>query len=269
VKKNQTLPSRNFLLGNESVERMLALGPDPSDSSRIVVVDGPAGTGKTTIAKSLAKKYRGVYYSVAELETAHTLLGGIDEAVNGFTVSAYGQRLWLGRLIEDLERRHWPLIVLDEADRLDRVRHGVSLLEVIRDLHDRSQSIIILLSISHLARRLANPVGGYQEAFSSRVAMRIRFERCVLEDVQLFAQRLLEDVTLDMDLMQHCVEASAGSYRPLIALLSEIEKTAKTAGIRTVSLAKWRQLASFAGLPAGAEAPRRQNAKQPAKGAAA
>jgi DNA transposition AAA+ family ATPase len=268
VKKNPILPSRNFLLGSESIERMLALGGGP-DSSRIVVVEGPAGTGKTTIAKSLAAKYRGIYYSVAELETAHTLLGGIDEALNGYSVDEYGQRLWMGRLIGDLEHRHWPLIVLDEGDRLQRVRHGVSLLEVIRDFHDRTRSVIILLSIGHLARRLANPAGGYEEAFSSRVAMRIRFERCVLEDVQLFAQRLLEDVTLDMDLMQYCVEASAGSYRPLIALLSEIEKTAKVAGIRTVSLAKWRQLASFAGLPAGAEPPRRQNAKQSAKIAAA
>jgi hypothetical protein len=90
-----------------------------------------------------------------------------------------------------------------------------------------------------------------------------------LVDAELLARSLIEDVKLDADLLQQCVSESGGSYRPLLRLFEQIERTAKSAGIRTVSLAKWRQLASFAGLPAGAEPPRRKNAKQSAKIAAA
>ena len=77
-----------------------------------------------------------------------------------------------------------------------------------------------------------------------------------LEDAQLMAQQLLEDVRLDVDLIQHCVTASGGSYRPLLGIFEEIEKTAKTAGLQTMSLGKYRQLASFTGLPAPAPARR-------------
>jgi DNA transposition AAA+ family ATPase len=266
MKREIVQNTRNGLLFREMVEQLRVMGPA---CGQFGFVEGPAGVGKTSFAKLFAEKFGAVYYSIAELETAHTLLGGIDKALNGFTSSEYGQRLWLSRLIEDLRRRHWPLILLDEADRLDRIRHGVCLLEVIRDVHDRGESPIILLSISHLARRLANPTGGYAEAFSSRVGARVRFEGAELIDAELLARSLIEDVRLDADLLQQCVSESGGSYRPLLRLFEQIERTAKSAGIRTVSLAKWRQLASFAGLPAGSEAPRRQNAKQSAKDAAA
>ena len=266
MKKLIVQNTRNGLLFREMVEQLRVLGPA---CGQFGFLEGPAGVGKTSFAKLFAEKFGAVYYSVAEVETAHSLLGGIDKALNGFSSCEYGQRLWLSRLIEDLKRRHWPLILLDEADRLDRIRHGINLLEVCRDLHDRGESPIILLSISHLARRLANPAVGYAAAFSSRVGARIRFEGASLEDAELLARSLIEDVTLEQDLLQECVAQSSGSYRPLLRLFEQIERTAKSAGIRTISLAKWRQLASFAGLPEGAEPPRRPNAKQTAKIAAA
>jgi hypothetical protein len=59
-------------------------------------------------------------------------------------------------------------------------------------------------------------------------------------------------VKFDGDLIAHCVAASGGSFRPLLDLFAEIEQLAKTAGTRSLSLAKYRQLASFAGMPAAA-----------------
>lgn len=265
MKKLIVQNTRNGLVFREMVEQLRVQGPA---CGQFGFVEGPAGVGKTSFAKLFAEKFGAVFYSVAELDTSFTLLGGLDRSLNGFTSSDYGQRLWLSRLIEDLKQRHWPVILLDEADRLDRIRHGVCLLEVVRDLHDRGESPIILLSIGHLARRLANPTSDYAAAFTSRVGARVRFEAASLEDAELLARSLVEDVRLDADLLQHCVRESGGSYRPLLRLFAQIETTAKSAGIGRVSLAKWRQLASFAGLPEGAEPPRRQNAKS-AKVAAA
>jgi hypothetical protein len=203
--KDQIVPTRNVLLMSEMLAEILARRPG---SRRFGLVEGPAGTGKTSIAKMLAKQYGGIFYSVSELETSRSLLSGLADAVNGSEAPAYSNRVWYQRLLDELEYAGWPPLMLDEADRLDRTRSGVSLLEVVRDIHDRGRSPIILFSIAHLAQRLAHPVGEYAEAFSSRVAAHVRFERATLEDGELLAQRLLEDVKLDADLIAHCIAVS-------------------------------------------------------------
>ena len=86
---------------------------------------------------------------------------------------------------------------------------------------------------------------------------------------QLLARRLIEDVTLDVDLLQHCVSVSGGSFRPMLGMFEQIERIAKAAGVRSLGLTKWQRLTGFAALPEGAEPPRRPNAKQTAKIAAA
>ena len=65
-------------------------------------------------------------------------------------------------------------------------------------------------------------------------------------------------MTLDASLLEYCIGASGGSYRPLMRLFEQIERIAKTAGVRNLSLAKWQQLSSLAGVPA---APKRKGAK--------
>jgi Cdc6-like AAA superfamily ATPase len=246
--KDEIVNTRNPLLLGETIAQLLAR---PPESGRFGIVEGPAGTGKTTTAKMLAKRFGGIYFSVRELESPRSLFVGLLDLLGGWTEELRLHRLH-ALLMYELERKRWPVLLLDEADRLDKKsRDGVSLLEVVRDVHDRSLSPIILFSISHLARRLANATGGgYEEAFSSRVAAHVRFERASLEDAELLAERLVEDVKFDGDLIAHCVTVSGGSFRPLLGLFAEIEQLAQTAGMRTMSLAKYRQLASFAGMPA-------------------
>ncbi len=263
--KNKIAPTRNVLLCSEALTPLVTLARwEDSGRGRFVVIDGPAGTGKTTIAKYLAEKFNGIFYRVPELATPRSFFSDLVSAVNHFTVGLHSAQRLFERLIADLAARGWPPIFLDESDRLDRVRGGVSLLECARDVHDSSGCPILLFSIANLARRLANPAGGYAEAFSSRVAARIRFERASQEDAELLAQSLLEDVKLDADLIAHCVAASGGSFRPLLALYAEIERLARAAGIDKVGLAKYQQLASFAGLPAAAPARRaKSNGAEP------
>ena len=262
MKQNVIAPTRNALLLGEILAEISAhrLGHRPG-SARFAVVEGPAGAGKTTAARNAAKQSGGIFFSVPEIVTPRSLYSGIVNAANGgVIVELHSTQRLLERLISDLENAAWPSIFLDEADRLDRVRGGISLLEATRDVHDFSASAIVLFSIGPLSRRLANPVGGYQEAFSSRVITRIQFERADIQDAQLLGQHLL-DVKLDADLLQHCVSASGGSYRPMLAMFEEIERIAKAAGIRSLGLGKWRQLSSFAGLPAPAPARRAKSSE--------
>jgi hypothetical protein len=253
VKENILVPVRNVLLLSEAIEQMSMRRPD---SGIFVLVQGPAGTGKTSTARMLAKQRRGLYYSVPEGETHRSFLSGVVNALNGWSVDMPAQAL-RNHLLADLEHRNWPPLLLDEADRLDVTRNQVNLLEVVRDIHDRGRSPIVLFSIAHLARRLANPTGGdYAEAFSSRVAVHIKFESASLEDCELLAECLLEGVKFDGDLIVHCLAASGGSFRPLLGLYAEIEQLAKTAGIDKIGLRKYEQLRSFAGLPAAAPARR-------------
>jgi|GEM_PF-1992239 len=253
MKQNILVPTRNVLLLSQAVEQISAMG---ADSAMFVLVSGPAGTGKSSAARMLAKQRRGVYYSVAEGETARSLLSGLLDPLNGWAENMPARQL-RDYLLGELEHRHWPPLLLDEADRLDVTRNQVNLLEVVRDIHDRAHSPIVLFSIAHLARRLANPTGGdYAEAFSSRVAMQIKFERASLEDCELLAERLLEGVKFAGELIAHCLTVSGGSFRPLLGLYAEIEQLAKTAGIDKIGLRKYEQLRSFAGLPAPAPARR-------------
>ncbi len=253
MKQNIFVPTRNALLLSQAIEQISGMGPD---SAMFLLVSGPAGTGKSSAARMLAKQRRGIYYSVSEGETARSLLSELLDPLDDWAAEL-GTRQTRDYLLSDLERRKWPPVFLDEADRLDRTRNGVNLLEVVRDIHDRAHSAIVLFSIAHLARRLANQTGGdYAEAFSSRVAMVIKFERASLEDCELLAERLLEGVKFDADLIAHCLTASGGSFRPLLALYAQIEQLARSAGIDKIGLRKYTQLASFAGLPAAAPARR-------------
>lgn len=259
MKRNVFVPTRNALLLSETIAEILARR---SGAARFAVVSGPAGTGKSTVARNAAKQSGGICFSVRETETARSLYSGIVNALNGgVIVELHSTQKLFERLVANLESAGWPPLLLDEADRLDRTRGGISLLEATRDIHDFTGSPIVLFSIGHLARRLANPAGGYQEAFATRAVTQIRFERADLSDAQLLAQNLLEDLQLDLDLLEYCVSVSGGSYRPMLAMFEEIDRSAKAAGIRSLGLVKWRQLFGFAGLPAGAESPRRPNAK--------
>ena len=258
MKRNVFVPTRNALLLSETIAEILARR---SGAARFAVVSGPAGTGKSTVARNAAKQSGGICFSVRETETARSLYSGIVNALNGgVIVELHSTQKLFERLVANLESAGWPPLLLDEADRLDRTRGGISLLEATRDIHDFTGSPIVLFSIGHLARagesrrRLSRSVRNPRRHADS-------IERADLSDAQLLAQNLLEDLQLDLDLLEYCVSVSGGSYRPMLAMFEEIERSAKAAGIRSLGLVKWRQLFGFAGLPAGAESLRLPNAK--------
>lgn len=253
MKADLLIPTRNVLQLGEAIESAVSRRPG---SGRLVVCEGPAGTGKTSSAKAIAMRYRGAYYSVPELITPRSLISGIVDSLVGWRVDMYSVQALHERLFEELEQREWPPLLIDEADRLDRVRGGCHLLEVVRDIHDhaRCKSPIILLSIGRLARRLENATG-YAAAVSTRICARVAFSKCTLKDAKLLASGLLEGVKLDDDLIAHCLAQSRDSIRPLLGLYAEIEQIARAAEIQTVSLAKWEQLASYAAPSAPAPRP--------------
>jgi DNA transposition AAA+ family ATPase len=228
----------------EAIERSLSRRPG---SGRLVVINGAAGTGKTSSAKAIAKQYHGVYFSVPEMVTGRALISGVLDSMVGWRVELHRVEALWERLLIELERRGWPPIFFDEADRLNRTIHSCHLIEIVRDLHDEAEckSPIVLLSIGKLARHLTNATG-YAAAVSTRVCASVHFEAGSLKDAKLLARELLEGVTLTDDLIADCMAQSGGSFRPLLGLYSEIEQVCRAAEIETVSLAAWEQLSTYA-----------------------
>lgn len=245
--RSKLVGTRNLCAAAEAIENLRDC--QSTNSAPCLLIDGIAGTGKTSSAKMLAKQYGGVYFSACELETAHSLLSGLLNALVGWRVEQLHSYTLRQRLLDELEGNGWPLIFLDEVDRLDRNRNGVNLLELVRDLIDHGRSPVIMFSIARLARRLANPTG-YGAALSSRIVAHLRFERASLDDARLLASELLESVSFDDGLLADLLAVSGGSMRPLMRLFGEAEALARAAKISLLSAAKFKQLAQFAGRPA-------------------
>jgi DNA transposition AAA+ family ATPase len=174
---------------------------------------GAAGSGKTTVARLIQAAYpEAKLIRLDGLITTRSLLQGIFHAICGWHLDVHDTRALFERVVEELEERRC-ILLLDEADNLLRGAR-FNLLDVIRDLADKSGALIVMFSVKKLAARLRS--GSYHdETFSSRMFFEIEFVRPSADDAALIAKELLESVTLDRDLVEHCWQRSGGSYRPL------------------------------------------------------
>jgi DNA transposition AAA+ family ATPase len=235
----ETSQSRSAL---RKIEQLRLL---PSSERRLALIEGPAGTGKTSLTKLARQRYpQAVAVRLGALDGTRSMLARINHEIVGWHTPERTKREAYDRCLHELQERQ-SLLLIDEADRtVDGPDRGEKL-EVIRDLADESGCPIVLLSVKALGRWLKK-ADGYVETLTSRLAFHFRFQRPTVQDAQLLANNLIEGVELEGDLVEHCLSVSGGSYRPLLDMYTAIERLAGVAGVHRLNLAKWNELRGVA-----------------------
>lgn len=219
---------RNQDLADEAIDAITREGRPEIGSGRFVAFHGPAGTGKSFCARSIAEK-TGAPLVVARMTyTARSMLHDTLHAVLGWHVEGPADELFT-RNVEELRRRpEIKCLLIDEADCLNQSPRFV-LLNVLRGLADTCGLSVGLFSTDALMQRFALPTP-YLEQLTSRIVSHVRFERPGIRDATKLAE-LVQGVCLERDLVMFCLSGARGSLRPLIGLYGQIERAAKTGGI--------------------------------------
>jgi DNA transposition AAA+ family ATPase len=214
---------------------------------RLGLIEGPSGTGKTTLSKLIAERYASdaAIVRLGALDGTRSMLAKVLHATVGWHTVEGTKRAAYDRALSELKQKPDLILVIDEADKLVGGPDRDEKLEVVRDLADESGCAIVLLSVKALARWLRR-TDAYSETLTTRLAFHFQFQRPTVQDAQLLADQLIEGVELEPDLVEHCLTAARGSYRPLLDLYTAIERLAGVAGVHHMNLAKWNELRSVA-----------------------
>lgn len=245
--KSINVATKNILAGRAMVVDLLQ---HARCGQRLGLIVGPAGSGKTTLAREIVSEHGGVLVRARQTWTIPQMLGDVLDAVSNCWGSEWHSAAFLYRtLLGELKSGTAPLLLVDEADYLARgARHD--LLNTLRDLSDEAEMPIIFFSVNVLAWRLAAPTA-FTETVTSRIGAQVEFRRLTISDARLLAVELLEDVELASDVLSYCLTLSGGVARRLMGLYGELEAHAKRAGERRLTMPRCLELGLIATAPAG------------------
>jgi DNA transposition AAA+ family ATPase len=197
------------------------------------LVEGVTGYGKTTAITWLSIKLNGVHVRALSVTTPSSLLESICKELG------IGRRATNVATVDDIVQKlaetGRPLFI-DEADRLARKE---LLIETLRDIHDLSTVPVVLIGEGGFERKIS-----HIPRLTGRISQWVRFEPATSEDAVLLARELAE-VEVAADLVRELHKAANGSVRLIVVGLGQIEKFAKTRGLKKIGMADWPSASSF------------------------
>ncbi|WP_299072791.1 AAA family ATPase [uncultured Paraglaciecola sp.] len=189
---------------------------------------GKAGLGKTTAGAWLFCQADGILVRCLKADTLGTFLErlandlGLDKRQRQADMIDY--------IVKELALAGKPLFI-DEADYL---AEKFNVLETIRDIYDLANIPIILIGYAELPRKLKR-----LPQLDSRISQHVEFEPADFEDTQIMATQLLENCSLEDDLIQKVLDESKGNFRRITVALSHIEKFCHVNNLTKISAAQW------------------------------
>ena len=180
------------------------------------LIYGRWGLGKTTAMQWFFAHNQCFYCRAWEAWRRSTNMM-IEDLLRCYRVEAKGRlKFDLRELVRTIKKHGFPLFI-DEADRV--VRQG-NLIETIRDLHDLSQTPIILIGgeniIHSLQRRDLSPV-------FSRITSIGEFKELTSQDIQHISTELC-DLQCNAKVASYIRTVTLGDFRLLNALLIKAEE---------------------------------------------
>lgn len=177
-----------------------AIGGEPT---RIVVLSGPVGAGKSTLGKALARHYNAVYIRTQDLLRDHADDRGIDLPAERRALQDYGDQLdrdtcgaWVTQAVSATVARletQAQLLIIDSVRRLNQI-------EALRDAFPRVDHIHVLASRTILDER-------YQERGDSSGLAELRsYAEVAQNETESEVNTLADDADVAIN-TEHCDRA--------------------------------------------------------------
>ncbi|EGU44693.1 prophage MuSo1, DNA transposition protein, putative [Vibrio ichthyoenteri ATCC 700023] len=197
----------------------------------IGLMDGRPGLGKTFATLKLLNNIdNGIYLRAVRLETASTFLERLLKELS-IRECPRSKMAKFERAVDALavEPR---VIFLDEADYyMDQPE----LLEMIRDIHDLTNTPIILVGMDKIARKVAG-----LPQLDSRISARYEFQPATIDDLQIMVRDLFEDgIKVADDLLRRVLIETKGNYRFTAIALETIERKAQVDDVQKIDSTHW------------------------------
>lgn len=189
---------------------------------------GPAGFGKTTAGAYLFVAADGVLLRCLRSDTISTFLERL--AMELGLEKRQRKADMINFIVKELAMTNKPLFI-DEADYL---ADKTEVLETIRDIYDLSGVPIILIGYEHLPKKVKR-----LEQLHSRISQHVAFQKADMQDVQIMAKQLVEEVTIADDLLSELLVQAQGNLRRITTGLATIEKLARSNGLKIINQNKW------------------------------
>ncbi|WLT30755.1 AAA family ATPase [Geothrix sp. PMB-07] len=210
---------RLFLAGLDILERRAA--PEAS----IMVVTSEPGFGKTrTLQWYSTQNAEALYIRAKSGYTRHWFLVELIKELRG--IPGRSEEMFRDA-IKRMQGRPYVLIV----DEVEHLLADTRVLEVLRDISDLLETPVVLVGMEQAQAKIAR-----HPQISSRVAHVVQFQPASLEDIELTAKTLLDDITLSPDLLAEIQRQTKGRMREIMNALATCESIAKQRKVKTLSL---------------------------------
>lgn len=184
-------------------------------SSRIALLYGPSGLGKTWAASYVHAQLESVYLRAASIWTTRTLLENLALEIGILKPERTGPKM-LGQIIEEL-RFNPRLIILDEADFLVKRQ----LIEIIRDVLDNTTVGVMMIGEEALPAKLKE-----WERVDNRILVRAAVQPATEQDTLRLRDYYVPDGEVSDDLALHFREVCGGVTRRIVVNLEAARRAA-------------------------------------------
>lgn len=196
-------------------------------NERFALVHGLPGVGKTSAALELNATEPTCYLSCFPGWTPLQFCNALANALG------LEQKPSLGKVLKPIIDHLFVsklTLIIDEADYLTT---NYTVLETLRAIHDQAQIPIILIGMPQIYSKIRNH---YQ--LVDRISFFVEIKPCDFHDTKTFIQEQ-SDIEISEDLMRKMYEESSGNPRLLKRYILNLEETAQSFDLKTLTLEQW------------------------------
>ena len=195
----------------------------PKNISKMVLVYGEPGLGKSQTALWLACKYDGIYLRASNLMTGRWLLEEmvkeLDEIPRFLTSDNFNI------VVKKLKQK--PQVIF--IDEIDYLMNNYKTIETLRDIHDETGCPIIFIGMGLAHRKLER----YKHLYD-RFSEILKFETFGVDDLSQIIGKLSE-ITFTPDAIEY-IHTKYNRFRQIVQLINQMETFVKDNNLAEINM---------------------------------